>query len=685
MHVFLAFVFDERLMKTWLRDQLLTIYDFRYVDDQLLGTEENKQGVQKFMPQLRGLISELDDFLRPATAGSTLDTKNRTLGLSTTKTVPFNLTKPKPRKLPEPKVELKTTYKAREVPEILNKTSLAQIELARKEESEKRRKKSSSKYETAKNDTVLNRLERQNEKSKLMKQKLKKKVDAEIKKTMKSSTEQEHVKKTKDYYSKVKDLKNVQEIRPNAAAILREDAMYRKKKEKEAAIIRAFETDLRDTSEFDEWKAREEAKEAKERGEMLKARKEELTRLAEIAKEAVEEEEAKKRVNADQQRLEMHHALEQLQAEKEHMIKENQARTVEVKKVREQAKLAVEEVEKVKKINAAEIVSRQEERRKFREKQKEAELKAKKAVIKEIQAMVAEALVKSKAQKQFDPTTTSGVGSLEEMSLVELQERLIMLRVREENEVKEKRSKLIKKRESKREDLAIKLKRLERLRKQNADLGEARRFKSQKSAKEIAANIREKRERQVLEMHEKLESAREKKVSEALRLAKELKTRQIAKTFLDADAAKVEEQKWKQLQRGKNRIAGVTQLAKRTSAVRAKNVKTKTIAQRRLNSTIAVRRKKDFRKRFDAVTEKGIRRIERMKEEEALVATMNARAIKKGKEAVAEKVRKRKPYDTTIKRQQIRDARDWTTRTLGTRTLARAGQSMTSQRIAEPG
>jgi len=43
------------------------------------------------------------------------------------------------------------------------------------------------------------------------------------------------------------------EIKLNAAAILREDALYKKKQAEEAKMLETFELDKRDTREFTEW------------------------------------------------------------------------------------------------------------------------------------------------------------------------------------------------------------------------------------------------------------------------------------------------------------------------------------------------------------------------------------------------------------------------------------------------
>lgn len=683
MNVFLGFLFHPEFMKTWLRDQMLTIYDYTYVDGRLIGTPANKQGMHKFLPQIQGVLGELEMALRPGTSKSTM--KGGTTGgkgtmtmVQTTKPIPFNLTQPKPRKPPQPEVVIQTSYQARPMPENLNQTSLGKIEELRKSRAAERRVKMRSKYQSAKEDPVLSRLEKQNEVSKLKKQALIQEQNQILEVTMKPHTDQKHVKQTRDYYKKVKNSSGPKfEIKPTAAAILREDAMYRKKQEHEAAIIRDFEVNLRDTSEYDSWKAREEAKEAKELEEMKKQRKELLTKASEIAKQAVEESEQLKKDAAAEMRDERQNVIEQLELERRLAIEENQARTVEVKKVRQMARDAVQQIEVEKKSRAAKMQAEMEELRKFREKEAEHEMKQKKDLIKEIQAMVAQALVKSKVPKEFDPTTTSGVGLLEEMSLVELRERLTDLKEKEIEEVKHKRGKLRVERDTKKEELALKLKRINRLRKQNAQTGEERRAKKQQSALEIAVALREKREKDVLHMYKKLESAREKKRADALRLAKDLKTRQIAKTFLDADAAKVEEQKWKQIQRGQGRQAEVAQALKQVKARKKRSIHGKEKAQRTLNATLASRRKHEFREAIDAKTQIGMRRIQKRINDEAMVNTLNARVTKMERGHRSRKIKESKPYETMLARSQLRDAREFTT-TKRERTLARAGKTISS-------
>ena len=76
------------------------------------------------------------------------------------------------------------------------------------------------------------------------------------------------------------------EVKLNAAAILREDVLYRKKQEQEAHVLRTYEKDLRDTSKFDAWRQEMDAKEEEERKLLVRKRKLEMMLTDENAKQA---------------------------------------------------------------------------------------------------------------------------------------------------------------------------------------------------------------------------------------------------------------------------------------------------------------------------------------------------------------------------------------------------------------
>jgi hypothetical protein len=70
------------------------------------------------------------------------------------------------------------------------------------------------------------------------------------------------------------------------AAILREDALYKKKQALEAKVIQAYESDLRDASEFYRWQSDMIKKDDEDRRAQVEARRLEMVRAQHEAVEA---------------------------------------------------------------------------------------------------------------------------------------------------------------------------------------------------------------------------------------------------------------------------------------------------------------------------------------------------------------------------------------------------------------
>jgi len=75
-------------------------------------------------------------------------------------------------------------------------------------------------------------------------------------------------------------------VRLNSTAILREDNLYRKKQENEAAVLGAYERELRDSAEFDTWQKRMLQHDEDERQRNIEERRVAAILAAEEAKEA---------------------------------------------------------------------------------------------------------------------------------------------------------------------------------------------------------------------------------------------------------------------------------------------------------------------------------------------------------------------------------------------------------------
>ena len=69
----------------------------------------------------------------------------------------------------------------------------------------------------------------------------------------------------------------------------------------------------------------------------------------------------------------------------------------------------------------------------------------------------------------------------------------------------------------------------------------------------LAARTQAAKEKGLLEVHGKIETKKKEKREEEARLAQELKEIRLQRQYLNANAAMVEEQAWKQLEAGKER------------------------------------------------------------------------------------------------------------------------------------
>ena len=142
MHVFLQFIFDVEKLKEFVRPLWIELYDHTYVDEKIIGgIEENLGNVAEILAQVEkratGHVTSTltqSSFSAAMAKGSTGDESMMKTLLDDepkkkepTKQQPFNLTKPKPKKIPEPE-PMKREVKANPVPKHIFKKTLEDIE-----------------------------------------------------------------------------------------------------------------------------------------------------------------------------------------------------------------------------------------------------------------------------------------------------------------------------------------------------------------------------------------------------------------------------------------------------------------------------------------------------------------------------------------------------------------------------
>jgi hypothetical protein len=251
-------------------------------------------------------------------------------------------------------------------------------------------------------------------------------------------------------------------VRLNAAAVLREDALLRKKQEEEAALIKRYESELRDDSEYYEWQAKMRDRDERKRLEEVEQRRVQMILTDEAAKEARIQAERDNHRFASEMRREAGAIRELTKAEQEQVLLEKQKMVDDVKEMEKNVRPAVEAVYEEKKMMGMELRA---EVKKLAE--EEAERRAKEEaermeVVRQIRAL--ESLPVDR-NAHFDPTSVSANSThlLEAMSLAELKERLSMVQNLQKQKEEEKRSEIIAEKQAREADLVDRMQTIQKV------------------------------------------------------------------------------------------------------------------------------------------------------------------------------------------------------------------------------
>jgi len=290
------------------------------------------------------------------------------------------------------------------------KTSLGEIEKERKSRLEIIKKNI---IERTKKDRNLLTLETDNRPTNL--EKIKEEVENDIQKTL--QFDNKYCRPLKDF-SKFKG-----DVKYNETAIIREEFLIDKKNKEEEAALNKILIEKKDRKEFDRWVTEMKIRDDILKMEEIDKRKLELDLNREIATNYYQI-----RKNRNQLKAAEHKQQEQL-----NMKKKEEEKKEEIKN----KKLVVKEIQKVQ-VNALKNKEKFINENKELYKNRKKELNELNLIIKEekkIYNQRRDELIRQireleklpiRRQHGFDPTETPGYGLLEEMSLVELKERLAL-------------------------------------------------------------------------------------------------------------------------------------------------------------------------------------------------------------------------------------------------------------------
>uniref|UniRef100_A0A8D0EL34 Cilia and flagella associated protein 99 n=1 Tax=Strix occidentalis caurina TaxID=311401 RepID=A0A8D0EL34_STROC len=409
---FLRFFFNALYLNTWIKDEWSQFYDSLYVKENWIDP------LLRWQPKVQQLIGQLTDKLN-----------NRTTTVKTsTVTQPkeFNLTVPKPRAIPIPLL----------IPVL-----------------EKRPPVPPSTYKPPKEKKQLEEIKTKNRRK------------AEVSVLCSCCTLSFLL---NCFFCNTDNIP----IKLNAAAILREGALYQRKMEQELKRIENLLQGAGDPSEFLEWQKQMRGKDLEEQLSEIECRRLQGKLSHEEAVLAHQNVIQENKMKADlmrEKKAELMHLYAEKRLQEQKEMRELVEQVVEGHKNAKQAKI---KLQKYKQQIVQEVCEESRELLRQALEEEEEKLKKRYELIQQIRAIES---LPSVRHKFVDLTETGGHGLICEMSIVELRERLALLREAQKAAEEEKRDQIIHEKQAKEQLLLDKLDQISLFR---AELGRAAALKS---------------------------------------------------------------------------------------------------------------------------------------------------------------------------------------------------------------
>jgi len=584
MVVFYRYLFNEAYLKEAVRDDWLKLYDKEFVDETI-------SRLVSWAPEMSALLDSLEEKVYltrkktdesgagPSTSGSaSIGAGSASSGRGrTTQQEPFQLSQPRPRPLPveeppPPPIRPRPPPKLREGPTKEEMAIQAAKEANRKAAEEKLAKAAPFKLRVLERPTHIDAIRTE--------------IEADLARELNFSGPK----------ARPVPAPPQAQVKLNAAAILREDALYRKKQAEEADMLRKFESELRDASEFKAWQQRMLQLDEAAREASVERRRQEMGRAQDLAiaarqRQVDENLEVGRQLKAEAKRIE-----EELAREREEAVRAKQAMRETVVEARANIAVAAEKKALEKRLAAEEERRKQAADAKALAEQEIRELAEKRDIIMQLRALEK---VPRPRVREFDPTSTPDHGLLETMSLVELRERLSVAKRRQREEEERQRVTILAQKQEREATLLNKAANIQRIRKVAAAQAQVRRASSKEEAAGVEVRAAARHEDDVLHLHGKLEAKRAAASAEKARIAAEQKKIKFEQMQQSAGAAAVEENKFRELRAGAQRELVGRQTSKLESATTWEATKSRQQAVRMRNVKQELRDKKDFLAAYD--------------------------------------------------------------------------------------
>ena len=622
---FFTFLFDEEVLRERLRPGWIKLYDFKYIDNEII------EGLLKLKIKLNEII---DFILKKAKVGNITINENSTItgthsgkeksnltefekkesefnlpdinknresnpkkisvkkraqsARKITVPKPFNLSENKPRIFQDP-IEMNCHFIQKPVP-IGNykKTSLKEIEEKRKNRLEKIKQNTLNKY------NILKPFNFESDKRPSNKEKIKEEVEKQIESTLQFN---------KKFYNPPKDYSKIPaDIKYNETAIIKEEYLIEKKRKEEEEALNKILIEKKDTKDYERWVAEMKLKDDLIRMEEVQKRKIELDLNREVAQNYF----------TRRTRINQIKALEHKQQEIINAKNREEKKKKEIEEKRETAKEIKKECENILKTKNELLENNKEVYKNRKEEfnillvlakeQKKVEEEKRNEIIRQIRELEK---IPLKRTSGFDPTETPGNRLLEEMSLVELKERLELQKKMHNQLINAKREEnkflLI----EKNENLMEKANKIALNRDKMRNKKEVEKKMKIEALKEKEELIKKMREKNLMEVKEKIENKKDEFRKEDEKFQKKIREIQLQRQFLQQGSSIVEEKKFKMFEDGLERKINDRQNQLLIDQEQKEVVQWKNLKQRYQSARIDIRKQKEkllnYKQEFDDV------------------------------------------------------------------------------------
>ena len=569
MNELFTYLFDENVLKNKLREKWIKLYDFNFVDKEIIGgllttkknisdlltfiynkatasnlTVEQKEEEEQKEEQIPGALS-----IAPSTTLKTKtkieEKKGEKLEKETAKTksfkkvtipVPFNLSENKPRILQEP-MAISNQIKIKPLPLAdYKKTSLKEIEEKRKEQLEIIKKNIIEKNKKAKGFDL------QTDKRPMNFDRIKEEVENKIQSTLQFDNK---------YMNPPKDFSKYEaDVKYNEAAIIREEYLIDKKNKEEEAALNKILIEKKDSKEFERWQSEMKIKDDIIKMQEIEKRKLELELNREVASTYMQRRIQKNQLKAAEHKKQEIINMKKKAEEKAEDIKQKKQVIKEIKK--EQENVAKQKIQK-KKENQELYKNRKKEFNELNliaKEERKIYLERRDDLIRQIRELEK---LPIKRTTGFDPTETPGYGLLEEMSLVELRERLALQKRMHADEIKSKKEENKLRMQERADEIVNKAQIIQENRDRLRNMKEIERKAKKDAILAEKERIKAAREKSLFEVKQKIENKKQKLKKEDEIFQKKIREIKLQRQFLQLGRDAVEFKQFKQIEDGVER------------------------------------------------------------------------------------------------------------------------------------